>query len=376
MALANQTISNRLVDEQKKLVTEQGTLFLVTGVLISISHYFHSNLFIVFFGHLLIASSIVLFFSMILGYKWTRRITRPLDIFSGTSLIITVTMDIVIFFIDEIVYYIDNEIITQSKIDHLFVSILIAILLWMFLYCTSLIFPAFNVRLPLRVRLPSFIFLGALAVFIVNNYFNIFLAQYVLIAVLLLIFITGLILKRNQLRKLKLNLMKASLSILALGATFFLAGVLSFFTQAVPLAWSLIPAAFFIASSTAFWIRLRSVRRSLFIIAPRVSRGLHSTKNFLLYEEDFIDFQKYCYNIHPENRINLCFFSEEISGSKEDIAWHQFGSFKVIKFKKNRFVSKGIPYDVGEWEQEKWKDAFPQLIQGFFVSRGGPPELP
>jgi type II secretory pathway component PulF len=89
----------------KKHLSEQAAVYLVTGILISISHHLHNYAAVIFFGHLLIAVSFLILLSTMLNYKWMRRIAGPLDIFSGTTLIIAFAVDFVIFTIDELVYY-------------------------------------------------------------------------------------------------------------------------------------------------------------------------------------------------------------------------------------------------------------------------------
>ena len=85
-------------------------------------------------------------------------------------------------------------------------------------------------------------------------------------------------------------------------------------------------------------------------------------KNLVLSEAEFDDFQRYC----REKGFDLSYFSGEISGSKEEMERHQFDSPKVIKFKRQRFSSKGIPYDVAEWQREKWDSSLPQIQDEFF----------
>ena len=90
-------------------------------------------------------------------------------------------------------------------------------------------------------------------------------------------------------------------------------------------------------------------------------------KNLLLSEAEFVDFQRYC----REKGFDLSYFSGEISGSKEEIERHQFDRPKVIKFKRQRFSSKGIPYDVAEWQREKWSATLSRLTDEFFESSRG-----
>ena len=91
------------------------------------------------------------------------------------------------------------------------------------------------------------------------------------------------------------------------------------------------------------------------------------SQNLVLSEVEFDEFQRFC----RHKGFDLSYFGPEISGSKENIERHQFDSPKVIKFKRQRFTSKGIPYDVAEWEREKWSAILSQLRDEFFESRRG-----
>jgi hypothetical protein len=88
-------------------------------------------------------------------------------------------------------------------------------------------------------------------------------------------------------------------------------------------------------------------------------------KNLVLSEVEFDEFQRFC----RDKGFDLCYFGPEISGSKENIERHQFDRPKVIKFKRQRFTSKGIPYDVAEWQEERWDSSLPQ-IQDEFLKKG------
>ena len=85
-------------------------------------------------------------------------------------------------------------------------------------------------------------------------------------------------------------------------------------------------------------------------------------KNVLLSEAEFDDFQSYC----RKKGFDLCYFSGGISGSKEEIEQHQFSRPQVMKLRKRRFTFQGIPYDVAEWQQERWDSSLPQIQDEFF----------
>lgn len=84
--------------------------------------------------------------------------------------------------------------------------------------------------------------------------------------------------------------------------------------------------------------------------------------NLVLSESDFEEFRQYC----RQRGFDLCYFSSEISGSRQEIANLQFGSPKVIKIIKRRFSLRGVPYDVAEYQQNEWKRAFPSIKEEFF----------
>ena len=88
-------------------------------------------------------------------------------------------------------------------------------------------------------------------------------------------------------------------------------------------------------------------------------------KNLLLSEAEFDDFQRYC----REKGFDLSYFSGEISGSKQGIERHQFDDPQVIKLTKHRFTFQGIPYDVAEWQQQKWLTSLPGLRNEFLTER-------
>ena len=85
-------------------------------------------------------------------------------------------------------------------------------------------------------------------------------------------------------------------------------------------------------------------------------------KNLILSEDEFDEFKQYCH----EKGFDLSYFGPEILGSKEEIEHYQFSRPQVIKLRKSRFTFRGIPYDVAEWQQEKWDSSLPQIQYEFF----------
>ena len=85
--------------------------------------------------------------------------------------------------------------------------------------------------------------------------------------------------------------------------------------------------------------------------------------NLVLSEAEFDEFKQYCH----EKGFDLSYFSSDISGSKEEIERYQFDGPKVIKLKRRRFSFSGTPYDVAEWQQEKWASNLSE-IQSDYLS--------
>ena len=88
-------------------------------------------------------------------------------------------------------------------------------------------------------------------------------------------------------------------------------------------------------------------------------------KNLVLSEAEFDEFKQYCH----EKGFDLSYFGPEILGSKEEIEHYQFSRPQVIKLRKSRFNFQGIPYDVAEWQQEKWASNLPEIQSEFLVWR-------
>ena len=87
--------------------------------------------------------------------------------------------------------------------------------------------------------------------------------------------------------------------------------------------------------------------------------------NLVLSEAEFDEFKQYCH----EKGFDLSYFGPEILGSKEEIEHYQFSRPQVIKLRKRRFTFQGIPYDVAEWQQERWDSRLPQIQDEFFKKR-------
>jgi hypothetical protein len=89
------------------------------------------------------------------------------------------------------------------------------------------------------------------------------------------------------------------------------------------------------------------------------------SENLVLAEIEFKEFQRFC----RSKGFDLCYFSPEISGSEEYIRGLQFDSPRVLKVKTRRFTSSAIPYDVAEWQCDKWGTALLQLRDEFSAGR-------
>lgn len=90
-----------------------------------------------------------------------------------------------------------------------------------------------------------------------------------------------------------------------------------------------------------------------------------ASENLVLTEIEFNKFQRFC----RSKGFDLCYFGPEISGSAEYLRVLQFDSPRVLKVKTRRFTSSAIPYDVAEWQRDKWGTALLQLRDEFFAGR-------
>jgi hypothetical protein len=88
-----------------------------------------------------------------------------------------------------------------------------------------------------------------------------------------------------------------------------------------------------------------------------------TSENVVLTEAEFDAFQRFCQG----KGFDLCYYGPEIDG--REVSAYQSGRHKVIKVKRRRFSSVGIPYDVAEWQQKEWDDALP-LLKDEFIKGG------
>jgi len=87
--------------------------------------------------------------------------------------------------------------------------------------------------------------------------------------------------------------------------------------------------------------------------------------NLILSEVEFDEFKRHC----REKGFDLSYFSAAISGSRKEIEQYKFESPKSIKLRKRLIGFEGTPYDVAEWQQEKWISVLPQIKEDFFRGR-------
>jgi len=253
----------------KKHLLEQALAYLVTGVLLSISHHLHNYASIIIFGHLLIAVAFLILISATLNHNWMRRIASPLDIFSGTTLIITFVMDIIIFIVDELTFYTQFKTLTQNLIDSLFVTILATVLIWVCLLCLQFILPVFKPKLSIRVRLPYFVFLIAVVLILVDYFTNVIPLQYVLLLVMGITVVYFLVLQNKRLRKWRLVLLDSCHIFLVLAIVFLGGGILSTFTNAISSIWFWRLGFFSICVFIISVLLLRKLRVILFRLIHR-----------------------------------------------------------------------------------------------------------
>lgn len=360
-------VKNRGVINKQSL--EQVAAYLVTGIILSISHHFHNYPAVIFFGHLLIAISFLQLIFKSFKYNWIRRFSDPLDIFKGSTLVVSFAFDVVILIVDELTYYSDSKIMPPNLLNSLFVSITIATFLWVLLLIFPLMARALNMKLSFKMRVPSFIFIIGMLIYVADFYIKIFPPQVVLSGILVLIIIILVVQQRDALPKLKRVLIYFSHLLLALTIAFILGGILSIFTKAAPTKWFWISAIISIISFGILFFIIHRGRRRLFLKIHMFlkMRATGMIRNVIMTESKFRDFQNYC----CVKGFDLSYFSSEISGSEEEIEWYQFDLPKVIKIKRNGFWYQGVPYDVAVWQQQNWNSSFKQIVPEFFSTRNG-----
>jgi hypothetical protein len=81
-------------------------------------------------------------------------------------------------------------------------------------------------------------------------------------------------------------------------------------------------------------------------------------RNLLIPEEYFEEFKLYC----REAGFDLCYFSNEITGSLREIENYQFDKPCLIRLKKKRFGYCGIPYAVAKWQQAQWNCQLSDMV--------------
>ncbi len=91
-----------------------------------------------------------------------------------------------------------------------------------------------------------------------------------------------------------------------------------------------------------------------------------TSENIVLPEAEFCEFKRF----YRRCGFDLCYFSPEIAGSKENIERHQFDNPKVIKLIGHQLGSIGISYDVAEYEQKSFRAALPELMNEFLKCKG------
>lgn len=213
-------------------LTEKSLAYLVSGVFLSISHYIHESTFLVFFGHLLISSSLLILVSLMLNKRWMHRISAPLETFSIAIFIISFSAGIIIFFVDELAYYKDFTDLPVDLINSLFCTIIIAIIVWLILLSIPYGLPALRVRLPFRRRIPSYIFIVTMALFITNHLLKLLPDQYFLSGELVIMLVIISVLNKDKSIRLKRTTIYLSHLFFALFFSFFISAILAFFTEA------------------------------------------------------------------------------------------------------------------------------------------------
>jgi len=108
----------------------QSFAYLITGVLLSISHHIYRNTLLIYIGHLFIIAAFLILIS-VTRYKWMHRIAEALDvILSRILLIANFAVGLIFSILDELAYYTQLKIASQALINSLFTSILLAVYLY------------------------------------------------------------------------------------------------------------------------------------------------------------------------------------------------------------------------------------------------------
>jgi hypothetical protein len=92
-----------------------------------------------------------------------------------------------------------------------------------------------------------------------------------------------------------------------------------------------------------------------------------TSENLVLPEVEFSAFQRFC----RDKGFDLSYYGPEINGG--EFGTYQSDSPRVIKIKRRRFSSVGVPYGVAEWQQVEWSITLPRLKDEFF--KGGRPKM-
>ena len=217
--------------------------YLAAGIVLILSHHFHSYPVLIYFGHMLIASSLITSISLMLAIssaisdRWLRRVYIPLDIFSGVTFIVTFAVGIIIFFIDEFAYYKENSLLSQSLLDSLFLTAIVVIFMWVLLLYIPYIVRLFRRSTSIKNRKNSLLIVGSLVVVIINQFLNLVPLHILvpLIIVIILIYFS----KSTKFRRIT-TLIHLSHIFAAFFITSIVAASISHFTKAI--------------SANVFWI--------------------------------------------------------------------------------------------------------------------------
>lgn len=275
---------------------EKATLYLVIGIITSVSHNFHDYKVVIFLGHMLIASAIVILISMLFNNREAHRVNLMhrvvgvLDIFSGAVFITTFAAEIFVFIIDEIKYYHDSKILSESLFNHLFITILIVVLIWLLILSLPTILQAFKRNKSFRERIPSILIIVFSLLFIFLSYLKKFPLQTILQTVLIVssIFTLAILFsfRKHSTIKLKSSTSRLITAIylshvsLVLIPVFILAGVLAWSTEAIQPFWFWIAGAVCFCICVACILKLSKWREELFGLVLRCVHALILIVNF------------------------------------------------------------------------------------------------
>jgi len=117
----------------------QALACLAAGVLTVTSHYLASEAVIQYSGHLLIVTAVVMLFSLF-RYKWRRRITATVNISFSSILFMLTFTGIIVGIVGELRWYKTPSFLeSQGLTESLFITVLLAVYVWVCVFFCILV---------------------------------------------------------------------------------------------------------------------------------------------------------------------------------------------------------------------------------------------